>query len=69
MNKEKNIQEKPLVKRILIEISSDEQGNEKVNFTTNNLSAFERIGLLQYYKELEQTNLFISNHKTQQTIK
>ena len=50
---------KPLVKRILIEISEDEKGESKVNFTSNNLSPFEILGLLDYYKNMHETNMFI----------
>ncbi len=51
-------EEKPLVKRILIEVSTSEKGNEKVNFQANNLTPFEIIGLLSYYKERQEVSLF-----------
>ena len=54
---------KPLVKRILIEISEDDKGESKVNFTSNNLSPFEILGLLDYYKNMHGTNMFIENRK------
>ena len=54
---------KPLVKRILIEILEDDKGESKVNFTSNNLSPFEILGLLDYYKNMHETNMFIENRK------
>ena len=51
------------VKRILIEIKKDEKGNNRVNFTSNNLSPFEILGLLDYYKNMHETNMFIENRK------
>ena len=56
---------KPLVKRILIEILEDEKGNNRVNFQTNNLTHFEIIGLLEFYKHKNQTDLYLlSGEKT-----
>ena len=54
---------KPLVKGILIEILEDDKGESKVNFTSNNLSPFEILGLLDYYKNMHETNMFIENRK------
>ena len=54
---------KPLVKRILIEILEDDKGESKVNFTSNNLSPFEILGLLDYFKNMHETNMFIENRK------
>ena len=54
---------KPLVKRILIEIIEDEKGESKTNFTSNNLSPFEILGLLDYFKNMHETTMFIENRK------
>ena len=50
---------KPLVKRILIEILEDEKGNNRVNFQTNNLTPFEIIGILEFYKNKNQTDFYL----------
>ena len=50
---------KPLVKRILIEILEDDKGNNRVNFQTTNLTPFEIIGLLEFYKNKNQTDFYL----------
>ena len=47
------------VKRILIEIKKDEKGNNRVNFQTNNLTPFEIIGILEFYKNKNQTDFYL----------
>ena len=54
---------KLLVKSILIQIIEDEKGEGKTYFTSNNLSPFEILGLLDYYKNMHETNMFIENRK------
>ena len=47
------------VKRILIEIRKDENGNNRVNFQSNNLTPFEIIGILEFYKNKNQTDFYL----------
>ena len=55
-------------KFLIIEIISEGEST-RVDYKSKNLTPFEKIGLLQYYKELEQTNLFIENSKKNKLIK